>query len=78
MKNVSESFIEIAQEINGREPILSNIGITANVQENMILHYKTFYFGKTCALDSRCAQPRPGGRRKINKKGVKKNFFLNY
>jgi hypothetical protein len=21
----------------------------ANVQENVILHYKTFYFGKTCA-----------------------------
>jgi hypothetical protein len=38
----------IAQEINGREPILSKICITANVQENVILHYKTFYFGKTC------------------------------
>jgi hypothetical protein len=31
----------------GREPILSKICITANVQENVILH-KTFYFGKTC------------------------------
>jgi hypothetical protein len=41
--------IEIAQAITGREPILSNICITANVQENVILHYKTFYFGKTCA-----------------------------
>jgi hypothetical protein len=48
------SFIEITQEINGREPILSKICIMANVQENIILHYKTFYFGtfyfgKTCA-----------------------------
>jgi hypothetical protein len=34
------------QEINGREPILSKICITANVQENVILHYKTFYLGK--------------------------------
>jgi hypothetical protein len=48
-KIISESFIEIAQEINGREPILSKICITANVQENVILHYKTFYFGKKCA-----------------------------
>jgi hypothetical protein len=50
--NHSETFIEIAQEINGIEciePILSKICITANVQENVILHYKTFYFGKTCA-----------------------------
>jgi hypothetical protein len=45
----SDSFIEIAQEIMGREPILSKICIAANVQENVILHYKTFYFGKTCA-----------------------------
>jgi hypothetical protein len=37
------------QEINGREPILSQICITANEQENVISHYKTFYFGKTCA-----------------------------
>jgi hypothetical protein len=44
-----ESFIEIAQEINGREPILSDICIMANVQENVILHNKTFYFSKTCA-----------------------------
>jgi hypothetical protein len=29
-------FIEIAQEINGRESILSKICITANVQENFI------------------------------------------
>jgi hypothetical protein len=29
--------------------MLSKICITANVQENVILHYKTFYFGKTCA-----------------------------
>jgi hypothetical protein len=44
------SFIEIALEITGREPILSNICITENVQENVILHYnKTCYFGKTCA-----------------------------
>jgi hypothetical protein len=35
--------------MNGREPILSKICIAANVQENVILHYKTFYFGKTCA-----------------------------
>jgi hypothetical protein len=42
------SFIEIAEEINGTEPILSKICITVNVQENVILHYKTFYFGKTC------------------------------
>jgi hypothetical protein len=50
-KSSSESFIEIAQEINGKEPILSKICITANVgvQENVILHYKTFYLGKTCA-----------------------------
>jgi hypothetical protein len=27
---------------------LSEICITANVQENVMLHYKTFYFGKTC------------------------------
>jgi hypothetical protein len=40
------SFIDIAKEINGREPILSKICIMANVQENVILH---FYFGKTCA-----------------------------
>jgi hypothetical protein len=40
---------EIAQEMTGREPILSKICITTNVQENVILHYKTFYFGKTCA-----------------------------
>jgi hypothetical protein len=31
------------------EPILSKICITANVQENVILHYKSLYFGKTCA-----------------------------
>jgi hypothetical protein len=43
------SFIQIAKEMNGTEPILSNICIMANVQENVILHYKTFYFGKTCA-----------------------------
>jgi hypothetical protein len=44
-----ESFIEIAPEINGREPILStNFYMTANVQENVILHNKTFYFGKIC------------------------------
>jgi hypothetical protein len=50
-KITSETFIEIAQEINGREPILSKIcrPITANVQENVILHYETFYFCKTCA-----------------------------
>jgi hypothetical protein len=42
-------FNKSAQEINGREPILSKICITANVEENMILHYQTFYFGKTCA-----------------------------
>jgi hypothetical protein len=48
-KYYSETYIEIAQEINGREPILSKICIMANVQENVILHYKTFYFGKTCA-----------------------------
>jgi hypothetical protein len=46
------NFSEIAQEITGREPILSKINITANVQENVILHYKTFYFGKTCAETS--------------------------
>jgi hypothetical protein len=40
---------EIAQEINGREPILSKICIVANVQENVILYYKPYYFGKTCA-----------------------------
>jgi hypothetical protein len=49
MKKLSESFIEIAQEITAREATLSKICITANVQENVILHYKTFYFGKTCA-----------------------------
>jgi hypothetical protein len=50
MKNNNlKGFIEIAQEINGREPILSKICIMANVQENVILHYKTFYFSKTCA-----------------------------
>jgi hypothetical protein len=35
--------------INGREPILSKICIIANVQKNMILQYKFFYFSKTCA-----------------------------
>jgi hypothetical protein len=35
--------------INGREPISSKICISANVQENVILHYKTFYFDKACA-----------------------------
>jgi hypothetical protein len=29
--------------------MLYNICFTANVQENVILHYKTFYFCKTCA-----------------------------
>jgi hypothetical protein len=30
--------------------MLSKICITENVcEENVILHYKTFYFGKTCA-----------------------------
>jgi translation initiation factor 2 beta subunit (eIF-2beta)/eIF-5 len=48
-KKSPESFIEIAKEINGREPILSKICIIGNVQENMILHNKTFYFCKTCA-----------------------------
>jgi hypothetical protein len=38
---LTESFIEIAQEIN-------KICITTIVQENVILHYKTFYFSKTC------------------------------
>jgi hypothetical protein len=47
---MKKSFIEIAQEINGREPVLSKICITANVQENMILHYKSFYFGKTSTM----------------------------
>jgi hypothetical protein len=59
--------LRIAKEINGREQILSKICITANVQENVTLHYKTFYFGKTCAetlnfslpkkLDSRKTKP---------------------
>jgi hypothetical protein len=47
--HICEGFIENAQEITGREPILSKICITANVQENVILLYKTFYFSKTCA-----------------------------
>jgi hypothetical protein len=29
--------------------MLSKICISANVQENVILHYKTFYLGKACA-----------------------------
>jgi hypothetical protein len=37
-KTTTASFIETAQEINSRETILSNICITANVQENMISH----------------------------------------
>jgi hypothetical protein len=41
-----ESFIQIAQEINGREPILSQICIAANVQENVILHTKLFISAK--------------------------------
>jgi translation initiation factor 2 beta subunit (eIF-2beta)/eIF-5 len=44
---IIESFIEITQEINGREPTLSKIFITANVQESVRLHNKTFYFCKT-------------------------------
>jgi hypothetical protein len=38
----------------GREPILSKICIAANVQENVILHYKTLFrqndrnLGRTC------------------------------
>jgi hypothetical protein len=43
------SFIEIAQEINGKKPILSKICIAANIQENVVLRYNTCYFGKTCA-----------------------------
>jgi hypothetical protein len=39
------SFIEIAQEM----AILSKICITANVQENVILHCKTCYFIIICA-----------------------------
>jgi hypothetical protein len=39
----------IEMGILSRKPILSKICITADVQENVILHYKTFYFGKTCA-----------------------------
>jgi hypothetical protein len=34
---------------NGKRALLSKICITANIQENVILHYKTFYFGKTCS-----------------------------
>jgi hypothetical protein len=49
VKTKNAGGCEIAQEITGREPILSKICITANVQENVILHYKTFYFVKTCA-----------------------------
>jgi hypothetical protein len=41
-----ESFTEIAQEINGIEPILSKICIVANVQESVILHCKTFISAK--------------------------------
>jgi hypothetical protein len=36
-------LIEIAQEINGTEPILSKICITANVQENVILYDRRFF-----------------------------------
>jgi phosphoketolase len=48
----SESFIEIGQEINGREPILSEICIAAsqmywNGKHDFTL--QNFYFGKTCA-----------------------------
>jgi hypothetical protein len=39
MKKDPENFIEITQEINGTEPILSKICIA----ENVILHYKTCY-----------------------------------
>jgi hypothetical protein len=38
--------IEIAQEINCREPIVSTICIPAIVQKNVILHRKTFISAK--------------------------------
>jgi hypothetical protein len=30
----------------------------ANVQENVILHYQTFYFGKTCAETWKFSLPK--------------------
>jgi hypothetical protein len=37
---------------------LSKICITANVQENVILHDKTFYFCKTCAETWNLSPPK--------------------
>jgi hypothetical protein len=53
-------------EIDGREPILSKIYITANVQEN----YKTFYFGKTCAETLNFSLPK--------KLDLRKNKLFRY
>jgi hypothetical protein len=43
-----ENFIEITQEINGREPILPKICITANVQERDFT-LQNFLFLQNCA-----------------------------
>jgi hypothetical protein len=42
----------IPQEINGGEPILSKICITANVQENVISHYKILANLKFLTVDN--------------------------